>query len=102
MGKAAVKIGSPIKPRIYPKIKRYINHNLYKFKLWTAKIVHDYQIRIKSKQILIWVTNVTITGALIYYIINNNDFIAYGLALVMFLYYLDIVVQIIKKPHKDK
>jgi len=98
---ASVKLGTPLKKKsFFIKIKNYINNKKYKLTLGVAAIIHDYMLRDKFLQLISWIVNVVITGTLIYYIMNNNNFIAYGLTVILGIYYLDMVVQIIKKPYE--
>jgi len=100
---SAVKLGSPLKKEsFFKKTQTYINNKLYKFKLWRAGIIATFMLKEKFNFILTWILNTIITGSLIYYIVNNQNFISYGLTMILSLYYLDIIVQIIKKPYTDK
>jgi len=99
---ASVKLGSPLKkPKKFKNIKNYINNKHYKFKLGAAYVIREYMLRDKLLQLSQWILNTIITGALIYYIVENKNFISYGLSAMLLFYYLDIAVQIIKKPHPE-
>lgn len=99
----SVRPGSPLKgPSIFKRTQTYINNKRYKFTLWSAGLIHNYMLKDKFSLISAYVLNTIITGALIYYILNNKDFISYGLTIIMGLYYLDVIVQIIKKPYDKK
>ena len=102
-GGSSVKLGSALKGESFSsKIKKYINHKGYIFKLWSARINNDYLLREKIIQLFSWTVNIIVTGILINYILENKDFLSYGLAVILSLFYLDVIVQIIKKPYNDK
>ena len=98
----SVKRGSPlIRKSILTKFREKINKKLFHLKLFVAGIIHNFEIYKKTLQLLQWLINTMLTGAIIYYIINYQNFFSYGLSVMVFLYYFDIFVQKIKKPYKE-
>ena len=101
--KYSVKRGTPLpKDRKLYKIKKYLKEWPYKFKLRAAAIVVNYCVKQKSVKFLMLVINVLLTGVLIKYALESESFIAYGLISVLSMYYINWLVQTIKKPRQDK
>lgn len=101
--KYSVKRGTPLpSERKIRKIKKYLNDLIYKSKLKYAQIKNDYDIKRKLVKLFMLVINVLLTGALIKYALENRSFIAYGLISVLSMYYINWLVQTIKKPRQEK
>jgi len=100
---SSVKLGSSLKhiPR-QEKIDKYINDVLYNFKLRRVAFLANYQVKDKTLILLSHAFNVCLTGFLIQYTIENRNFISYGLAIYLGLYYLEKVIKMIKTPYKNK
>lgn len=101
--KFSIKRGTPLPmDQKFRKIKKYLNNLPYKITLKAAYIENTYGVKNKIKSFLMLVANILLTGMLIKYALENRTFIAYGLITVLSMYYINWLIQTIKKPYKNK
>ena len=100
---SSIKRGSPLRSEAFwsYKIKKYIKDKLFIYRLEYIAFVTDFAVYTKFKELAALIIDITTTGLVIYYIMNNTNFASYGLAALMLTYYLDKIVQIVKTPYKE-
>ena len=82
-------------------IKKFINHQRYKYMLRLRNLDFDYNIREKlGKGLLVLLTGIILKLTVQLWDTKWN-FISYGLATVIIPYYLTVIVNILKKPYKE-
>lgn len=96
----SVKIGSPFSSK-FVKINKYIKDRIHNFKLESLAFLDNYDVKSKLWLIFTWIINIFATGFAIQYSLENRNALSYGLITVLFTYYLDKVVVIIKQPIKE-
>ena len=97
----SVPLGSPLQPW-HENTKKFINHKRYIFTLGLAAFLAKFEFRAKIKQIFFLVFNIFGTGAIIWYCINYQNFIAYGLISFITMYYFKLLMIEIKKPYEKE
>jgi hypothetical protein len=93
----SVKLGTPLGSK-RTKINNYIKNKIYKFKLGSLAFSDKYQIKSKLYFVLEWAVNILVTGFAIQYCFENRNALSYGLTTLLFIYYFEKVVVIIKQP----
>ena len=83
------------------KKKNFINDFVYKYKLEVRSIINNFELLKKFGKLLSLFIDTSITGLAIYYCINYHNFFSYGLISLLSIYYLRLVVSIIREKEKD-
>lgn len=102
----SVPRGKPIKrdwkiKLFYQKIRTFINNKIYSIRIQANVFATDYNVKEKSLFLLSLIINILVTGLAIKYCVDNRNILSYGLAAVLIIYYLEKVVEIIKKPYNE-
>jgi len=83
------------------KSVKFIKDFVYKYRLEVRRITREFDIPHKSKIVIKLFIDTSITGLAIYYCINFHNFFSYGLTSLLGIYYLELVVSIIKGKEKN-
>ena len=81
------------------KIKKFLNDKKYKYKPKVIEYVKVQDLRRQGKNV-IWLTmDVFWTGLLAWYAINHNNFLSWGLRLILVEHYIILIITKIKEKH---
>jgi len=78
------------------RTKKFINRFKHNIKLKAARLLKDYDFKSKTFQLLKKLLDVSITGAIVWYALNYQNFFSYGLIIALETYYIDWLIKLIK------